>query len=275
MHGIGFGGTSAKPRASLVAASAGGRRTASVSPTARPVAAVVHTIEASRSLASATGIIGAFNEKVHYPLMGDKWHQVPGGLRHPSRERCAVAPTTWSLRLAYSVTANAYSSAPDRVIVVKVGLGRGFGRSDRSVSPGRFPHPACLFPGTGRSTNPGRVVVFLIRWAAMARGCALPGSGSGRCLLSPGCTVGGFKRSSHRTGSRCGSPRSCPAPYTTSPPPANWSSPPSPRISKTCQYWPTADTRAQATACTPRSSSRRTATNSTQTPVRTTGCCAA
>lgn len=36
----------------------------------------------------------------------------------------------------------------------EVDPGRGSGLVDRSVSPGRFPRPACPFPSTGRSTSP-------------------------------------------------------------------------------------------------------------------------
>src|SRR6266536_5634468 len=36
----------------------------------------------------------------------------------------------------------------------EVDLGRGVGLVGRSVSPGRFPHPACPSHGTGRSTSP-------------------------------------------------------------------------------------------------------------------------
>ena len=36
----------------------------------------------------------------------------------------------------------------------EVDPGRGSGLVDRPVSPDRFPHPACPFPGTGRSASP-------------------------------------------------------------------------------------------------------------------------
>jgi hypothetical protein len=81
---------------------------------------------------------------------------------------------------------------------------------------------------------------------------------SGKATARPMPTAATSRRSSPRTGSRCGFLRSSPARYMTSPPPA---SEPCPRCTEPrpgCQPWPIRDTTARASASISRPGSPQT-----------------